>query len=65
MGRNERTHDQTVAEFEELIYHAAGCAGFPAAASGRDGIREALKKSRHASLTRSKEPDHETRSVGR
>jgi len=34
----------TVAELEEIIYHAAGYAGFPAAASARDVVREALKK---------------------
>lgn len=34
----------TVAELEEVIYHAAGYAGFPAAASARDIVREALKK---------------------
>jgi 4-carboxymuconolactone decarboxylase len=34
----------TVAELEEVIYHATGYAGFPAAASARDIIREALKK---------------------
>ena len=34
----------TVAELEELIYHAAGYAGFPAAASARDIVGEALKK---------------------
>jgi 4-carboxymuconolactone decarboxylase len=33
----------TVAELEEVIYHAAGYAGFPAAASARDVVREALK----------------------
>lgn len=34
----------TVAELEEVIYHAAGYAGFPAAASAREVAREALKK---------------------
>jgi len=34
----------TVAELEEIMYHAAGYAGFPAAASARDVVREALKK---------------------
>lgn len=34
----------TVAELEEVIYHAAGYAGFPAAASARDVVREVLKK---------------------
>lgn len=34
----------TVAELEEVIYQAAGYAGFPAAASARDIVREALKK---------------------
>jgi 4-carboxymuconolactone decarboxylase len=34
----------TVAELEEVIYHATGYAGFPAAASARDIIREALEK---------------------
>jgi 4-carboxymuconolactone decarboxylase len=34
----------TVAELEEVIYHASGYAGFPAAASARDIVREALKK---------------------
>ena len=32
------------AELEEVIYHASGYAGFPAAASARDVVREALKK---------------------
>jgi 4-carboxymuconolactone decarboxylase len=34
----------TVAELEEIIYQSAGYAGFPAAASARDVVREALKK---------------------
>lgn len=34
----------TVAELEEVIYHAAGYAGFPAAASAREVARDALKK---------------------
>jgi 4-carboxymuconolactone decarboxylase len=36
----------TVAELEEVIYQAAGYAGFPAAASARDVVREALQKAR-------------------
>jgi hypothetical protein len=35
----------TVAELEEVIYHAAGYAGFSAAASARDIVREALNTS--------------------
>jgi 4-carboxymuconolactone decarboxylase len=34
----------TIAELEEVIYHAAGYAGFPAAVSAREAIAEALKK---------------------
>ena len=34
----------TLAELEEVIYHAAGYAGFPAAVSAREAIAEALKK---------------------
>jgi 4-carboxymuconolactone decarboxylase len=34
----------TIAELEEVIYHAAGYAGFPAAVSAREAIGEALKK---------------------
>jgi 4-carboxymuconolactone decarboxylase len=34
----------TVAELEAVIYQASGYAGFPAAASARDVIREALEK---------------------
>jgi 4-carboxymuconolactone decarboxylase len=34
----------TIAELEEVIYHAAGYAGFPAAASAREVAREALQK---------------------
>jgi 4-carboxymuconolactone decarboxylase len=34
----------TVAELEAVIYQAAGYAGFPAAASARDVVREALEK---------------------
>lgn len=33
-----------LAELEEVIYHAAGYAGFPAAVSAREAIAEALKK---------------------
>jgi 4-carboxymuconolactone decarboxylase len=34
----------SVADLEEVIYQAAGYAGFPAAASARDVVREALNK---------------------
>jgi 4-carboxymuconolactone decarboxylase len=34
----------TVAELEEVVYHAAGYAGFPAAVSAREVMTEALKK---------------------
>lgn len=34
----------TVAEIEEVIYHAAGYAGFPAAVSAREVAQEALAK---------------------
>ena len=34
----------TRAELEEVIYHAAGYAGFPAAVSAREAIAEALKE---------------------
>jgi 4-carboxymuconolactone decarboxylase len=34
----------TVAELEEVIYQSAGYAGFPAAASARDVVREALQE---------------------
>jgi Carboxymuconolactone decarboxylase family len=34
----------TVAELEEVIYHAAGYVGFPASASAREVAREALAK---------------------
>ena len=34
----------TLEELEEVIYHAAGYAGFPAAASAREVARESLQK---------------------
>ena len=44
IGLAQERGASTVAELEEVIYHAASYAGFPAAASARDIVREALKK---------------------
>jgi 4-carboxymuconolactone decarboxylase len=34
----------TIQELEEVVYHSAGYAGFPAAVSAREAMSEALKK---------------------